>query len=257
MKFTYWSGNKKQLEAELKKRENSLEDLALRLGMDTDKIKVSYNYKDQTNKAKEARKKVVNLKLYKEEQEEAQERANTVIYNNGAIAIRVNDKVVSTRVESKLAVLPQLSEEESWNYAADIEADIVASYISNIGVQQSNAYQRLEESLKNERLEPLVPLFIASEIKMNMPEFIGAVRVVQDPYFYESVDNMQENDWQDLFDICNYHRLNNKSNFEQAMNKVYPGIHLNSRLNKVIATLEKYSEQYKSIENAMLETLEQ
>lgn len=247
MKFTYWSGNKKELEEALKQREDRLISLSESLGLDSSKVRVTYNYKDQTNKSKEAKKKALddidtsnNSKL---------SRATVSTYKNGTIAIRVNDSIVKNKIASKIDSIPQIKEEDTYEYAADIEADIVASYIALYGVQVSEAYKSIEE-LEGVEFEHLVAMFIASYLKLSIEPFYDAVRVVSDPYFYESINNLKENDWQDLFDICNYYRIKYGSSFREAMIKMNKISRLNSRLNSIIDILEEYLEEYIASQDA-------
>lgn len=247
MKFTYWSGSKKDLEEALKIREESIIEFAESLGFDTSKMKVTYNYKDQSNKTKELKKKMVDLSAYKRAVEQSAERGDIVEYSNGTVTIRLNDKIIDKKIRSKLANIP-MNADDAIEYAADIEMNIVADYIAYQSVCNSKEYSIMEkEHLDGVMIAPLLPLFIASVLKLKTREMYESVREVNDPYMYESVQEMSEADWIDLFNICNYHRIRTGLNFSEVSEQVYGANHINSKINALIEQLEQLYKVYETL----------
>lgn len=232
MKFTYWSGNKKELEEKLRDRETDIESFASRLGLDVNNIRVMYNYKNQTNKAKMMKQKDL-------ENNESTDRVSSKHHKNGMIDIRMNDKLINQRIVNRLSAVPHLIEQQV-EFSANYECEVLLGHLANLGVLNSKAYKDMEDILEEEVMEPLVSLFIASYIKTK--EVISNIKIVGDPYGYEN-HTMSENDWIDLFDICNYHRVATGKTFREATKDVYPN-RINSKLNSIIDTLEKYLETY-------------
>lgn len=240
MKFVYWSGHKKQLEVQLKEYEKPLENFAKNIGLDPKSIKVSYNYKDQTNVAKAKRKQPIKLS----EPEERVERCVVHTYSNGTIAVRLNDRIMRGKIRGKISPLVNISEEEQIKLAANIEVGIVGTYLANYAIENSKQYVEFRKTILDEELEPLLPIFLASEMKMRDPLFFKNMGVISDPYFYESVD-MYESEWMDLFDICNYYRLLYRVDFVEAIEKSRKREVEKSRpLNRVVTEIEGLSRKY-------------
>ena len=242
MKFVYWSGHNKPLELKLRDFEEPLKGFVKSLGINPNNVKISYNYKDQTNKAKAKKKQPIKLS----EPEERIERCTVHEYSNGTIAVRLNGKIMRNKIVGKLSPLKNLTEEEYTELAANIELGVVGTYLANYAMSKSPKYAQFRDTIPDEELEPLLPLFLASEIKMREAIFFKNIGIVSDPYFYEKID-MYEAEWMDLFDICNYYRFMYRTNFTDAIGKSRNGrVDSKKKLNQVIERLEKLSEQFYS-----------
>ena len=233
MKFTYWSGNRAGAEAELRKRENDLESFASEMGYDPSKVKVMFNYKEQTNESKRLR----NLGY---DSVERIERADVKVHKNGMVSVRVNDKAVRSKAYTVAEIMTNLNQVTDETVFAEIAVGVVAEYLAYNRVESNiNSDNELYNEMEEDPFGVLVPMFIASYFKTR--RFIDDMRVVNDPYIYANMP-MKENDWFDLFDICNYHRIVNNCDFQTVMNDRYE--YLNSKINKIISHLEVYLDKY-------------
>ena len=257
MKFVYWSGNKLQLERALKQKENNFEILANRLGLDSSRIRISYNYKDQTNSAKLERLKstqgnifdIVDIASIKEARAEVNDdtpvsRGEASESKNGTLAIKMNSKLVESSANSRLNNVNQFG---NLKLKANIIEQMAASVLAEYGVNKSKAFQILEEEITDLFTAPLADMYIASAIKMDLEEFKKDMVTIGDPYFIIKYGNLVDDDWRDIFDIVNYYRTVYGS-FNLGV-KEFSGVdRSNHPFNKDIAELEAIYQRFLEIE---------
>lgn len=230
MKVAYWEAKDNKVIGRLKQKESIVKEIASKLNIDTDNLKITYTYPANVFK-----------NWY---------TPNTlgIVENDGKnLTIAINTQMLNYFITKYEGAFKSSDTEESMELVAKIYTMMVIVTLTEYYTENNAICKDVLDSV-DEGMQMLANMYIAARIRMNIPKVRELTIMVNDPYIFMHYNEITEEDWRELFDSVAYITETSKKakKFWDAMVEKDSGKVLTkpNKLDNLVAELETMYNMY-------------
>ncbi len=230
MKVAYWDAKDTKIIDRLKSKEKIIKELAVKLGINPDNLKLTYTYP---------------AKVFENWYDP--DTLGIVEDDGKSLVVAVNTHRLNYFVTKYEGAFRSSDSDESMELIAKIYMMMVVATLTEYYTDNNPVCKEVSEG-EDEGTQILANMYIASRIRMSIPKIKELTIMVNDPYIFMHYDEVTEQDWRELFDSVSYitESCAKQKKFFDAMVEKDPGKVLlrSNKVDKLISKFEKIYDAY-------------